>query len=584
VYAVLGAAEAQGAHPSLLKFSGSISGQVKSAAGVTQMGAAVILYNRYDRILRHVITDPQGKFSFDALMPDLYSVRVSLNSFVPAFKRNIAVQPGIQSLLTINLAGILSSIEVVSTVPANGSLMTPEWKWILRSAQSTRPILRFQDEVRKREAHVFSETRGIVKVSAGDGTTFASSTAQPDLGTAFALATSLFGSNQLQVSGNVGHSAHAGLPTAGFRTTYSRREGIGAGPQLTVTMRQISLPVRSGLTPGVGDGPALRTIAISTIDEFTVLDAIRFEYGMSAESVSLVNRLNTLSPFARLTYDLGSAGAIQIAFSSGANAIELASRGTEPGARPRENAELHQDLTALGALPRVSMRDGQLKVQRTDNLELGYRKVAGSRTYSAGVYRERVTNGALTMAGSDNIFEDNLLPDMGSRSSIFNIGNYNRWGYLASMSQSFTEKLEVSVAYGSGGALTADRRTVKANDPDELRSLIGIANRKWASARVSGTAPVLGTHFAATYGWADYRSLMPAHHYLTQRVRPDPGLNVSIRQPVPTFGLVPGRLEANAELRNLLEQGYLPFSSADGKQLILTNSPRAVRGSLSFIF
>ena len=581
MYSAIAPAPAEAAQSFL---SGSISGHVKNATGIAQMGATVILYNRYDKVLRQTFTDDQGKFAFDTLLPDLYSVRVSLSSFVPAFKRNIAVQPGIQSLLTISLAGMLSSIEVVSTMPANGSLMTPEWKWVLRSAQSTRPVLRFrEDEANRRYAHVFSETRGIVKVSAGDSAALSGAATQPDLGTAFALATSLFGRSHIQVSGNVGYTSHAGLPTAGFRTTYSRAQGAAAGPELTVTMRQISLPTRSGPGFALGEGPALRTIAISTIDELTFLDTIRLEFGMSAESVSLVNRLNTLSPFARLTYDFGGLGSLQIGYSSGGAPVELASRSAEP-VTARENNELHHDLAALSALPRVSMRDGQVRVQRTDNVEIGYRKVAGSRTFAAGVFRQRVTNGALTMAGPDDIFTGDLLPDLGSRSSIFNIGNFARWGYLASVTQNLTDKLEVSVAYGRGGALTADNRTLASNDPDDLRMLVKIADKNWASARVSGLAPVAGTHFAASYGWADYRSLMPSHSYITQRVRPEPGLNISIRQPIPSFGLVPGRFEANAELRNLLEQGYLPLSTADGKSLILTNAPRAVRGGLSFIF
>src|SRR5437660_10270019 len=80
---------ARGATPAPL--SGTILGQVKSATGVAQMGATVILYNRYDQLIRQVLTNDQGKFSFDALSPDLYSIRVTLASFVPAIRRNIAV-------------------------------------------------------------------------------------------------------------------------------------------------------------------------------------------------------------------------------------------------------------------------------------------------------------------------------------------------------------------------------------------------------------------------------------------------------------------------------------------------------------
>lgn len=569
-------------------FSGAIAGEVKSPGGIVQMGASVILYNRYDRVIRQASTDSKGSFTFDALMPDLYSVRVSLASFVPAFKRNIAVQPGIQSMLTINLASMLSSIELVNPA-ANGSLMTEDWKWVLRSAQSTRPILRFRDDPTHARYSAFSDTRGMVSVSAGDGFTLSSTGSQPDLGTAFVLATSLYGSNQFQVSGNMGYSARTGLPTAGFRTSYSHLQGTASGPEITVTMRQISLPLRGGFAPTAGaqTPPALRTLATSIIDEFTVLDNLKVEYGMSAETVSLFNRLNTISPFARLTYDFGGGGTLQIGYSSGAAPLELITRGNRASAEPstRDNAELQQDLVALAALPRVSMRDGRAHVQRTNNLEIGYRKTAGSRTYSAGVFREDVRNGALTMAGGGNNFAGDLIPDLGSRSSVFDVGNFSRWGYVASVSQAVTDRIELSVFYGRGGALTTgDSRTLTSDDADALRSMVKVAERNWATARIAGTTPGTGTHFAASYGWADYRSLMPSHTYLTQKTRPEPGLNLSVRQPIPSFGLVPGRFEASADLRNLLEQGYLPINTLEGRQILLTNSPRALRGGLSFIF
>jgi hypothetical protein len=46
---------------------------------------------------------------------------------------------------------------------------------------------------------------------------------------------------------------------------------------------------------------------------------------------------------------------------------------------------------------------------------------------------------------------------------------------------------------------------------------------------------------------------------------------------------MPGRLEATAELRNGLAQAYIPVSQA-GQHVLLLQSPRALRGGLSFIF
>ena len=123
------------------RLSGSLGGQVRDTSGIAQMGAKVILYNRSDRVIREVLTDGSGRFIFDSLLPGMYSVSVRLAAFVPAFKRNIAIQPGFQSVLTINLSSILSSIELVSAMPNNGSLMSDDWKWVLRSSKSTRPAL-----------------------------------------------------------------------------------------------------------------------------------------------------------------------------------------------------------------------------------------------------------------------------------------------------------------------------------------------------------------------------------------------------------------------------------------------------------
>ena len=54
------------------------------------------------------LTNEEGKFVFDRLTPDLYSIRVTLASFVPAMRRNIAVAAGSENLLQINLATLLS--------------------------------------------------------------------------------------------------------------------------------------------------------------------------------------------------------------------------------------------------------------------------------------------------------------------------------------------------------------------------------------------------------------------------------------------------------------------------------------------
>ena len=134
---------------------------MRDSAGVPQMGASVLLFNRYERLIQRTLTNERGLFGFESLTPDLYSVRVSLASFVPAMKQKIAVQPGMQSLLYVDLASVLSSIELVYAAPGQGALMSDDWKWTLKASASTRPILRFlpdnpSDPTRIARGYVFA--------------------------------------------------------------------------------------------------------------------------------------------------------------------------------------------------------------------------------------------------------------------------------------------------------------------------------------------------------------------------------------------------------------------------------------------
>jgi hypothetical protein len=122
------------------KLAGAITGFVTDAAGVPQMGAAVFLFNRQERQFERAITDERGVFKFLGLAPDLYSVKVTLASFVPALKKGIQVQPGMASVLNVNLNTLFSSIQFAYPPIDSGSLMTDEWKWVLRSAGPTRPV------------------------------------------------------------------------------------------------------------------------------------------------------------------------------------------------------------------------------------------------------------------------------------------------------------------------------------------------------------------------------------------------------------------------------------------------------------
>ena len=566
------------------KLTGTILGNVRNSTGIHQMGATVSLYNRYEKLVRQVMTNDKGGFYFDGLSPDAYSVRVALSSFVPALKRGIAVQAGVDRVLNVNLTSIFSSIEVVYEAPG-GALMTDDWKWALRTAIATRPVLRALPQLggvstSRRQANLFTDTKGLVNVSAGDPASSASmgsSGTQTDLGTAFAIATSIYGRNQVQLSGNLGMVPHSGLPATGFRTTYKRTGSGGSSPEITITARQLYLPNR-GPVGGV-DVPALRTLSTSMIDRIDLSEAIRLEYGFSLDSVAFIERLNYFSPFARLSLSLGDLGMLQAGFSSGAPPTDLYHQSGHTEGEP----ELRRDLAALAILPRVSLRNGRSRIQRAQNFELSYQKEIGKTSIAAAVFRESVANATVNLQGPEGLFVGDVLPDIGSRATVFNVGNFRRAGFMASVTQRLGDYVEASIATGRGGAITADQQVLQDESSDGLRSVLQSRNRTWASARVTVTAPKAGTRISSSYGWTDYTAMMPGHLYLTQRALPETGFNLSVRQPLPAISGIPGRIELTGEMRNMLAQGYMPLQLG-GRRILLIQSPRAVRGGLSFIF
>ena len=102
----LGADHAQAVTPN--RFSGIISGFVFNASGTPQMGAAVSLFNKQDKLFLKVLTDDRGSFQFPGLLPEVYSIKVTMATFVPAIRKNILVQPGMRSVLNVNMNTLFS--------------------------------------------------------------------------------------------------------------------------------------------------------------------------------------------------------------------------------------------------------------------------------------------------------------------------------------------------------------------------------------------------------------------------------------------------------------------------------------------
>jgi hypothetical protein len=564
------------------------------SVGKPQPGASVSLFNQQARLLQRAYTDLSGNFSFGDLLPDLYSVQVSLTSFVPASRERVPVHPGMRSLLEVSLSRMFSSIQVVSSVPAAGGLMSDDWKWTLRADSSLRPILRLLPTTPGAPSGsstsqatvaggtrtaVFHDSTGLVRISASDGALTTPTADEADLGTQFAFATSLYSSSQVQVSGDVGYASTTGQPGGAIRTTFSH-EIAGDTPSVSVTMRQMNVPARVGQSmlggpTGEGNLPTLRTLSFSMNDKAQLTDALSLVYGSQLDTITFLNRLQYFSPWAKLTY-AAPHGHLDMVFTSGNAQPGLDSKGLNDG--------LQNELAALSLLPRLSEMGGQVKAQRGDDYEIGYSEIAGAMEYRISGYHQYVSNATLTIANPGaSLFIGDLLPSMFASSALFDAGNISDSGYTLSATRTISPNYSLTVAYGTLGVMT-DSHEEPIWDADGLRQAMTMANRRAFTVRSAGILRHTGTRYVASYQYADLKSATPMASFSTQPDRAEPGLNIVIRQPIPFIPGMGGHVEATAEMRNLLAQGYLPMMMTGGGQILIVNTPRVFRGGLAFIF
>lgn len=574
-------------------FTGEVLGEVRNPSGTVQMGASVSLYNRFDQLVRQVLTNESGKFAFDGVSPDTYSIRVNLASFLPAVRNNIVVAPGSENLLHVNLGTLASGVAIAPPSAVPGALMSDEWKWVLRTSAATRPVLRFTPDSTSDPAHHalanFTETTGLVKLSAGDNGPLAGGGAQ-DLGTAFAVATRMNGDSSVRLSGNFAYLPASGLPVAAFRTTYSRDEDGQSGPQLAVTMHQIYFP---GLGPtgdagafagGSDAGPALRTVTVGASDKLQVNDDLQIEYGGHLDTISFLQSEARMSTFARATYRLNGDAAVRVAYSTGTAPTELLNRDSGLPSGETGIPELNQDLAVLSMLPAVTRVNNQLYMERARNLEASYQVTHGSRKYYVTLYNQAVSDGAFDMSAPP-IFQSraDLLPALDGNYYVFDIGSYQQSGLSGAITQALGEHAEFTVSAGSTGDLAANPMQTTGNGAMDVRSEVRARQGYFAMARAVAAIPGIGTRIAVSYGWVPAGVMMPTHYSLTGPVDQQQGLNIAVHQPLPHFIGFRGRLEATGELNNAFANGYLPITAA-GHCSVLTDAPRSVRGGLSFLF
>jgi hypothetical protein len=579
-----------------LPVTGDLLGTVVNGSGIPQMGATVHLFNRYEDLIAKTMTGRSGRFAFTGLPEGRYSVRVSLASFLPAGRNNIAVHAGIDSMLEIHLATLFSDIEVHYRIPT--AAMTEDWKWVLRASPATRLVTRYLPgdlaNADRAELHprVFSGTHAMVSISGSDTGLIDAGSLRGDMGTGFILSTNILGKNQLQVGGTYGQNGTFGPTSMGLSAIYSRtgRSGVAEPPEIALTVSQFGLYGGAPQATPMQPTAAVRVMSLSTYQVANPAGSVHLEYGVTGESVDFGNQhVSQASPFARATVSMGTAGEVVLAYSDGDRPEELLAHQRDARARaPETGAPVGDDLAlvanALARMPQISSRNGNLRLQRTQSYEVGLSKTVGPRTYAVSMFHEAVWNGWMNVAGNLTAVQpNNLLSDGISQTAAYDIGRYRRNGLVASVNERAGDLLNFALAYGRmGGFVRNDGSLIAVLNGES--GVLSQRNENLAAADIHAKLPKSGTQIWTSYGWVAKGAVVPRHLLVTQNTYLAPGFNIFVRQPLPAFFGIPARMELTADLRNLLAQGYLPLGVNSGNTVLIVQSPRIVRGGLNFVF
>jgi len=259
---------------------GAISGYVRDASGIPQMGAVVEIAGSAARTLT-VFTDGAGFFSAADLLPGFYSVKVSAPSFLPALREKVGLHPGTSVHLNITLNTLLNAMRVG---PLRGTADDDDWKWTLRSV-ANRPVLRvFGDPAAEQQDHDVKASLSFLAGSAAGGYGSGS-----DMSTGFSVERSIFSAGRVGLSGNLGYGD--GLPAAVLRAMYSHHLPDGSGPSMAVTMRRFA-PSDPNLHYA-----ALQALALNAGDDFTIGDVLELKFGSELQTIQFLGHMTAFRPY-----------------------------------------------------------------------------------------------------------------------------------------------------------------------------------------------------------------------------------------------------------------------------------------------
>jgi hypothetical protein len=541
--------------------SGVISGVVVDASGTPQMGASVLISS--EKLLGvsqvKLLTNARGAFSSAVLPAGLYSLTVTLAGFVPSVESHLEVNQTHATLVQVVLGSVFSSLDQLrGQTPQRGA--SDDWVWVLRSSAGTRAVLRWEDTPipgLTPTANTDPDSLGhaLMEVSSGSTRPASISNSAVAPATSFAYDIPLGLQERFLVAGQLAYLkeasatalAAAWLPSGDSRT----------GPVTTIVMRQ------SQLGPG---GAVFRGVRLSHDEELVLGDRVNLRYGAEYVFAGFGSSASALRPRGEVAVELTPTWQASAALAMHPWQDAL---GDTPDA-------LQSTLSSFDAFPTLMLRHAKPVFESDLHEELALKhSLRAGADLSAAVFHDRSSHTAVLgvgpTAGADFVqgfFGDAFAYDGGTTQSS---------GARVVYHQRVSDDLATTVIYDYSGALALGRSMAGSH----LRDRFDTALRQSVATKVSARVPGVDTRFVVGYKWLDGATISQQDPYGEAMYGVDPYLSLGIRQPLPN--IFPARIEMQADVGNLLQQGCVPVV-LDGRQLALVPAYRYFRGGLTLQF
>ena len=550
---------------------GKLVGVVRDASGTPQLGAAVQVLSEVSSVSKpsDLITNTQGIFHQDRLIPGLYTIRVTLAGFLPTLQQHVRVSSNLTTVLRIDLESMFASLDQLRRRPSSPS-DGDEWKWVLRSSVAMRPVLQWlSDDESDAEAlatddrAAFGPARGRLEFTSGARRPGSITNQADAAGTAFAYDQKVGAIGRLFLASQASYERS---PAAGFATIWLPAGSFDSGPQTTVVLRESKLG---------NNGRTFQGVRLDQSGRIGIGRRVTLRYGAEYINASFDGSASSLRPRAEMEIGVDDRWSAILVFAAQGGAPAF----PDPEDDPRGLA-LASALNQLDAFPALLWRDGHPVFESGWHEEVAARRKLGSRgTLQLAAFRDDSDHTAVYATGADPGVSG-FVGDFFSHAFVTDGGSFRSWGARAVLQEKVTENIDVTAVYAYAGALSLLGEPGFAPMDDFRDALHGVQRQSFAT-NIKARIPRSGTRIAAGYKWINGSALSSVDGYGESLYQDAPYLSLGVRQALPKIGA--GRWEALAECQNLLAQGYVPVNGRDGT-VWLVPAFRIFRGGLSFQF